>query len=968
MFVVVGEKGRDQVVILHHMLSKTTVKARPSVLWCYKKELGFSTHRKKRMRQLQKKIKSGKLDVNEEDPFELFVAATNIRYCYYHETHKILGQTYGMLVLQDFEAMTANVLARTVETVEGGGLVVLLLQSISSLRQLYTLAMDVHARYRTEAHQEVVGRFNERFILSLSSCEACLVVDDRLNILPVSTSAAGIAPVPRAPQDPEASELASLRASLEDSQPLGALVAVCSTCDQARALLKCVDAVAEKTFRTTVAVTAARGRGKSAALGLAVAAAVAFGYSNVFVTAPSPENLKTLFEFVLKGFDALKYEEHQDYEVVQSSQPELNKAVVRVTVFHEEHRQVVQWVHPGDSHLLGQAELLVVDEAAAIPLPLVQKLLGPYLVFLSSTVNGYEGTGRSLSLKLIQQLRQQSAAGDGGKSSSGGRVLHEVSLSESIRYRPGDPVEAWLNRLLCLDANVPPASGCPPPGDCQLFYVNRDTLFSYHRASESFLQQVVSLCVASHYKNSPNDLQMLSDAPAHHLFVLLPPVEPDARALPQVLCVLQVCYEGGISRASVSDNFARGRRAHGDLIPWTVSQQFQDEEFAGLAGARIVRIATHPEYQRMGYGLRALELLTEYYLGHTPSLEEVEAAMPDAAGADETGAEEAAGERPEPRKHLPPLLLRLSEKRPERLDYLGVSYGLTADLLRFWKKAGYVPVYLRQTPSELTGEHSTIMLRCLQEGAQWLPQLWADFRRRFLSLLGYQFRVLKPATALSVLRNPLEDSVQPRVPSLAEVEREFTAYDLRRLELYARNLVDHHLVTDLLPALARMHFLKALGDVHLSAVQSAILLGLGLQHRTVDELSRELDLPASQLLGLFNRTVRKCATFLGALLEKSLDAALPRPSPALLPLQPVVQSLGDELSGAAREIEARQKKELKKLQQMDLSQYSIKGSDSEWKDALQQPGKQLVSIKSINKRPQETDTPEKPQKKKKKQK
>lgn len=64
--------------------------------------------------------------------------------------------------------------------------------------------------------------------------------------------------------------------------------------------------------------------------------------------------------------------------------------------------------------------------------------------------------------------------------------------------------------------------------------------------------------------------------------------------------------------------------------------------------------------------------------------------------------------------------------------------------------------------SELTGEHSTIMLRCLQEGAQWLPQLWADFRRRFLSLLGYQFRVLKPATALSVLRNPLEDSVHPR--------------------------------------------------------------------------------------------------------------------------------------------------------------------------------------------------------------
>jgi len=82
------------------MLSKTVVKARPSVLWCYKKELGFSSHRKKRMKSLQKKIKSGKLDVNEDDPFELFVISTNIRYCYYSETHKILGNTYGMCVLQ----------------------------------------------------------------------------------------------------------------------------------------------------------------------------------------------------------------------------------------------------------------------------------------------------------------------------------------------------------------------------------------------------------------------------------------------------------------------------------------------------------------------------------------------------------------------------------------------------------------------------------------------------------------------------------------------------------------------------------------------------------------------------------------------------------------------------------------------------------------------------------------------------
>lgn len=60
----------------------------------------FYSHPKKRMKELQKKIKSGKLNVREDDPFELFLSATNIRYTYYADTHKILGNTYGMCVLQ----------------------------------------------------------------------------------------------------------------------------------------------------------------------------------------------------------------------------------------------------------------------------------------------------------------------------------------------------------------------------------------------------------------------------------------------------------------------------------------------------------------------------------------------------------------------------------------------------------------------------------------------------------------------------------------------------------------------------------------------------------------------------------------------------------------------------------------------------------------------------------------------------
>ncbi len=42
-------------------------------------------------------------------------------------------------------------------------------------------------------------------------------------------------------------------------------------------------------------------------------------------------------------------------------------------------------------------------------------------------------------------------------------------------------------------------------------------------------------------KNSPDDLQLLSDAPAHELFVLTPPV-PEG-GLPEPLCVIQICLE-----------------------------------------------------------------------------------------------------------------------------------------------------------------------------------------------------------------------------------------------------------------------------------------------------------------------------------------------------------------------------------------------------------------------------------------
>ena len=79
-----------------------------------------------------------------------------------------------------------------------------------------------------------------------------------------------------------------------------------------------------------------------------------FSYSNIFVTSPNPENLKTLFDFIFKGFDGLEYKEHLDYEIVQSTNQEFNNCIVRVNVF-KTHRQTIQYINPADYHKLGQA-------------------------------------------------------------------------------------------------------------------------------------------------------------------------------------------------------------------------------------------------------------------------------------------------------------------------------------------------------------------------------------------------------------------------------------------------------------------------------------------------------------------------------------------------------------------------------------------------------------------------------------
>ena len=992
-FVIVGDRQKDVIVNLYHILLNLDIKLNKSVLWAYKnKLLGFTSHRKKREKKIKKEIKRGIRDADTEDPFELFVSTQNIRYVYYKETDKILGNTYGMCILQDFEAMTPNLLARTIETVEGGGLVLLLLKGMNSLKQLYALSMDIHSRYRTEAHGDVTARFNERFILSLGSCESCLVIDDEMNVLPISGGKSVVEKKPADPEDGKVTrrkELEEVKESFADTQPIGSLLQLARTVDQAKALLTFVEAIKEKTLSSTVTLTAARGRGKSAALGVAIAAAIAHGYSNIFITSPSPENLKTLFEFVFKGFDALGYLDHIDYTIIQSTNPDFNKAIVRVNV-HRQHRQTIQYIQPQDSYTLGQAELLVIDEAAAIPLPLVRKLMGPYLVFMASTINGYEGTGRSLSLKLIQQLREQSRGigklhneekvtdrtpsskhTDGAYSGPSSRHLREITLSEPIRYAQGDGVEQWLNRVLCLDATLPRSSnihGAPHPSQCQLLQVNRDTLFSFHPVSEKFLQSMMALYVASHYKNSPNDLQLMSDAPAHQLFVLVPPVQEDTNRLPEILCVLQVALEGQISRESVLNSLSRGQRAGGDLIPWLVSQQFQDSEFAGLSGARIVRIATNPDHANMGYGSRALQLLTEFYESKHINLSEAD----DIGSVHEEEMVRVTDEELEKSslmtdnvkvrdiKAMPPLFARLSERRPAALDYLGVSYGLTAPLHKFWKRGGFVPVYLRQTANELTGEHTCVMLRTLDGGENdpaWLCAYAKDFHRRFLSLLSYQFRAFGSVQALALDESAhmgiilLDEGEKARSLDKQALDELFTPFDLKRLDSYANNMLDYHVILDLMPGIAHLFFtgrIKNENGVRLSGVQQALLCAIGLQRKVLEDVEKELGLQTSQLLAMFVKVLRKVSMHFRQLQDGAIAKDMPEiqqrsgidgEAGANGDVDPdtVGKDLADELAEGGAEFDKEEKERMRAMiNDLPLDQYANANGGVAWEDAERQ--------------------------------
>lgn len=117
-------------------------------------------------------------------------------------------------------------------------------------------------------------------------------------------------------------------------------------------------------------------------MGLALASALVFGFSNIFVTAPSPDNLKTFFEFLILGMNKLNYKEHKDYEIIKGTEEPIKNLIIRINIFRD-HKQTISYINPTDATLTQNAEIMIIDEAAAIPLHVVKKLMRKFFKFIN---------------------------------------------------------------------------------------------------------------------------------------------------------------------------------------------------------------------------------------------------------------------------------------------------------------------------------------------------------------------------------------------------------------------------------------------------------------------------------------------------------------------------------------------------------------------------------------------------------
>jgi N-acetyltransferase 10 len=232
----------------------------------------------------------------------------------------------------------------------------------------------------------------------------------------------------------------------------------------------------------------------------------------------------------------------------------------------------------------------------------------------------------------------------------------------------------------------------------------------------------------------------------------------------------------------------------------------------------------------------------------------------------------------------------------------------------------------------------------------WLGAFARDFHKRFLFLLSYQFRAFPSVLALSIIESAnagakLDTLYTAQPLTKSELDASFSPFDLKRLDSYANNMLDYHVILDMIPAISHMYFTGRLKPaVSMTGVQSSILLAIGLQRKVLEDVEKELGLPASQLLAMFVKIVRKVSAHFRRILEGAVEESLPQASVQAdedgadeeqpTRYAPLKSNLDDELREGGEEVD----KELKEKQRalidaLPLDKYEVETGAAGWDEA-----------------------------------
>jgi len=682
----------------------------------------------------------------------------------YEASNKLLGTTFQGLVLDLTKDLKPNDVGRLVEVVEGGGPVILLVpkwEEWDTLETLFKMNLTV-PQYPKPRH--VFITWFKRKILEHPSHVYHVDEDKVIKQEPFQSPKWK----PYKPEPPQKSKFPKKLYELALTQ------------DQVKVIHEMEWLLGRKKKHRVLIVTADRGRGKSGAVGIGLIGFVEYfkksknAFVKVIVTSADPIGVQTLFKLAIKAANALG---------IKVKRLERGGMIYEI---HGEGWSIEYW--PPAEAAKKSADLVVVDEAAGIPVPLLHKIWKNHKRSLyATTIHGYEGAGRGFNVRFLPALKEDKET-----------ELKHVTMEEPIRYAKGDPVERWLYDALLLDAE--PAKldeeDIKAIKEKRLKYVKVTPEWLFSKEGEPFLRQLFGIYVLAHYRNEPDDLAMIADAPHHTPRAVITETG-------KVVGAIHLAEEGPIPEDMV-DELLMGGKIPGNIIPDRFLKHLRVREFAFTKGWRVVRIATHPDVQGMGIGTFGL-------------------------------------------KHV------IEEAKERDYDWVATGFGVTERLLRFWLRSGFLPVHMSPDRNPSSGEFTVLLTHPLKQNLRKLI-LEANrlFRRRLLLSLHLNYKGLEWDVAKAILEvEPIPIQPDLKVPHLHPV-------DLDRLWIYAYGPMTFEAASDLVYRLALAYFSQPkVWRPEIDEESKIVLITKVLQSKDWEEVAEETGIGFKKQVAILKSFARK---------------------------------------------------------------------------------------------------------------